>query len=86
MKLNSHSAKTVRPLNDFQVFKGRSEETMKPFGSPVMVHHEAWLIIRDDQANGIPGAPAIYAIYRRSEHRILQIIKSRGVIPVQVAA
>ena len=81
-----HQAKTMRPLNDFQVFKGRSEETMKPFGSPVMVHHEAWLLIRDDQANGTPGVPATYAIYRRSENRILQVIKSRGVVPVQVAA
>ena len=79
-------ARTTRLLNDFQVFKGRSEETMKPFGSPVMVHHEAWLMIQDDQANGTPGVPAVYAIYRRSENRILQIIKSRGVIPVQVAA
>ncbi|HEX4165000.1 MAG TPA: hypothetical protein VHZ55_05945 [Bryobacteraceae bacterium] len=66
--------KNLCPLNDFQVFKGRCEQSMKSFGSPVMAHHEARLIIRDDQANAETEAKAMYAIYKRSENRILQII------------
>ncbi len=74
MKNNARSAKALCPLNDFQVFKGRCDQSMKAFGSPVMAHHEARLIIRDDQANAVHQTPAMYAIYKRSENRILQIV------------
>ncbi len=47
---------------------------MKSFGGPVMAHHEAHLIIRDDQASANENAPAMYAIYKRSENRIVQIV------------
>jgi hypothetical protein len=60
----------MRPLNDFQVFKGRSETTMKAFGGPVMARHEARLLVSDDQKTS---GNAMYAIHQRSENRILQI-------------
>jgi hypothetical protein len=73
----------MRPLNDFQVFKGRSEETMKAFGGPVMAHHEARLLVSDDQKTS---GGAIYAIYKRSENRILQILRAPEAIYVGIAA
>lgn len=76
----------MRPLNDFQVFKGCSEQTMKAFGTPVMVHHEAQLMIRDDQAATAPGTTAMYAIYKRSENRILQIVKAAETAALPLAA
>ena len=66
--------KSSRPVKDFQIFKGRCEQTMQTFGGPVMAHHEARLLVRDDQQNSAPGSHALYAIYKRSENRILQII------------
>ncbi|MDQ2839927.1 MAG: hypothetical protein M3Y72_02580 [Acidobacteriota bacterium] len=87
MKKNTRAAyKSNRPLNDFQVFKGRCEQTMKAFGGPVMAHHEARLIVRDDQASAKSGAPALYAIYKRSENRILQIVETRMAVPFEIAA
>ncbi len=80
------SQKAVRPLHDFQVFKGHNEQTMKAFGGPVMVHHEARLIVRDDQASAIPGVPVLYAIYQRSENRILQILRAPDTACLKVAA
>ena len=64
----------MRPLYDFQVFKGQSETTMKAFGSPVMARHEACLMVRDDQRFS---QTAMYAVYRRSQNRILQIMRSK---------
>ena len=49
------NVRTMRPLNDFQVFKGACEKSMKEFGSPVMAHHEARLLVQDDQATQSPG-------------------------------
>jgi hypothetical protein len=66
-----------RPVNDFQVFKGLSTETMSPFGAPVMVAHEAVLIARDDQAKQTAGPGHLYAIYKRSQNRIVCIIEQR---------
>jgi hypothetical protein len=75
--------KTARPLPDFQIFKGRSEETMQAFGGPVMAHHEARLLVRDDQR---ADDSAVYAIYKRSENRILQILRSPSIVYVSLAA
>ena len=86
MQKNRAAHKTLRPLHDFQVLKGRSEGTMKAFGSPVMVHHEARLIVRNDQASQASGAPALYAIYQRSENRILQIFQTPDAALLKVAA
>ena len=76
----------MAPLNDFQLFKGRTEGTMKAFGSPVMVHHEAWPMTQNDRESSEADGPTIYSIYRRSEERILQIVKTRGTILDQLAA
>jgi len=76
----------TRPLNDFQVFKGRSEQTMKAFGGPVMAHHEAQLLVRNDQAAAAPGTAALYAIYKRSENRILQILGAAESAALPLAA
>ena len=73
--------KVTRPLEDFQVFKGACERSMQPLGGPVMAHHEARLLIRDDQRTNAPGA--MYAIYKRSESRILQIV-TNNVRPMPV--
>jgi hypothetical protein len=78
--------KTTRPLHDFQVFKGGCEQTMKAFGGPVMAHHEARLLVRDDQAGVAPGAAAVYAIYKRSENRILQIVRMPETAELKLAA
>ncbi len=87
MKRNNRSAiKMTRPLNDFQVFKGRCEQTMKAFGGPVMAHHEATLLVRDDQQNASLETPAMYAIYKRSENRILQIVKPSETLALKLAA
>lgn len=64
-----------RPVNDFQVFKGLSSETMSPFGAPVMVAHEAMLIARDDQAKQTAGTAHLYVIYKRSENRIVRVLE-----------
>ena len=40
-----------------------------------MVAHEAFLIARDDQAKQAAGPGHLYAIYKRSENRILRIIE-----------
>lgn len=73
--LKATARRPMRPLNDFQVFKGQSETTMQLFGSPVMAHHEARLMVRDDQRSS---KTATYAIYRRSENRILQIMRGNA--------
>jgi hypothetical protein len=59
----------ARILNDFQIYKGLTLETVEPFGEPVMSCHEAQLLIRDDQKHSTPAA---YFIHRRSENRILR--------------
>jgi hypothetical protein len=59
---------------------------MRAFGGPVMAHHEARLLVRDDQAESAPGAAAVYAIYKRSENRILQIVKTPETAELQLAA
>ena len=86
MKSPKSARTTRRPLNDFQIFKGRSENTMQPFGTPVMVHHEAQLIVRDDQLKEFAGTPVIYAIYKRSENRIVEILPTPDVEPFLLAA
>ena len=48
---------------------------MVPFGSPVMAAHEALLMARDDQEKQAPGTAPVYAIYKRSEHRIIRILE-----------
>lgn len=83
---NRSARKAIQPLNDFQVFKGGCEQTMKAFGGPVMVRHEARLLVRDDQANAAPGSPALYAIYQRSENRILQILQRREGVSLKLVA
>jgi hypothetical protein len=70
------SRRPNRILHDFQVFKGYTDETMKTFGGPVMTHHEAHLLVRNDRERATPGLPSVYAIYRRSENRILQIFRA----------
>ncbi len=72
MKKNN---RILRPLNDFQVFKGKCEQSMKAFGGPLMAQHEASFLIREDQS--LAGGSSMYAIYRRSENRILQIIPAK---------
>jgi hypothetical protein len=59
---------------------------MQAFGTPLMAHHEAQLIIRDDQATESAGTPVIYAIYKRSENRIIQILRTPDVEPFLLAA
>jgi hypothetical protein len=86
MKRKSSVKKTTRPAHDFQVFKGNCENTMQAFGSPVMAHHEAHLIVRDDQANLAPGRAAVYAIYKRSENRILHIVRTAEALALPIAA
>jgi hypothetical protein len=83
---NKSVMRMTRPLNDFQVFKGRCERTMTAFGGPVMAHHEAQLLVRDDQAAAAPGATAMYAIYKRSENRILQIVDAGKASVLPLAA
>ncbi len=51
-----------------------------------MVHHEARLLIIDDQANAAERTQAIYAIYKRSENRILQIVRTPEPVVVELAA
>jgi hypothetical protein len=82
----SHVRRTTRPLNDFQVFKGHTEQTMKAFGGPVMAHHEAQLLVRDDQKRSGQNSAAIYAIHRRSENRILQIFPASKTACLPIAA
>ena len=67
--------RNLRPLNDFQVFKGKCEQSMTAFGNPLVARHEANFLIREDQA--LTGSSSMYAIYRRSENRILQIIPAK---------
>lgn len=69
MRRANKNRKTMRPLNDFQVFKGRSKETMKAFGSPVMVCHEARLLVEDDRKTS---GDAIYVIHKISENRLIR--------------
>jgi hypothetical protein len=69
-------ARTVQFLNDFQVFKGSCQSTMKPFGQPVSAMHEAELMIRDDQEKLAAGRTPLYAIHQRSENRILKIVET----------
>jgi hypothetical protein len=56
---------------------------MQAFGGPVMAHHEARLLVRDDQRGD---DSAVYAIYKRSENRILQIMRSPSIVYVGLAA
>lgn len=86
IRSNRSPRKATQPLNDFQVFKGRCGQTMQAFGGPVMAQHVAHLLVRDDQANAAPGTRALYAIYQRSENRILQILQTREVVSVKLAA
>ena len=86
IKARRSTVKASRPLHDFQVFKGGCEKTMEAFGSPVMAHHEAQLLLRDDQAAQAPGAPVVYAIYKRSSNRILQIVTTSGTAANQKTA
>lgn len=73
-------------MNDYQVFKGRCENTMRPFGQPVSVTHEAQLMIQDDRGKLPAGAFAMYAIHCRSENRITQIIEHHQVIAMPARA
>lgn len=75
-----------RPINDFQVFKGLFASEMAPFGAPVMVAHEALLMARDDQAKQAAGAAVIYAIYKRSENRIVRILEAPLTACLELAA
>ncbi len=68
--------RTVQFLNDFQVFKGNCQKTMKPFGQPVSALHEAELMISDDQNKLAAGRTPLYAIHQRSENRILEIFET----------
>jgi hypothetical protein len=54
-------------IHDFQILKGTSPQTMQPFGSPLTTHHEAMLLIRDDQRKS---SAAIHVIVRRSANRL----------------
>ncbi len=78
--------KTILPVNDFQVFKGQCERTMRPFGQPVTAEHEAELMIRDDRDKLPSGSTALYAIHQRSENKILQIVKSAPRVELLKAA
>jgi hypothetical protein len=71
-------------LNDYQVFKGRCENTMRPFGQPVSATHEAQLLIRDDRGKLPAGALALYAIHQRSENRITQIVEHTRAIVMPI--
>lgn len=66
--------RTVLFMNDFQIFKGECERSMKPFGDAVSAEHEARLIISDDR--GKTRGKSMYAIYQRSENRILEIFEA----------
>jgi len=59
---------------------------MMLFGGPVIAHHEARLLVRNDQERAAPGLPAVYAIYRRSENRILRIFRTPEAICLDLAA
>lgn len=85
-RIHARPRRSIRPLNDFQVLKGLTEDTMKTFGGPVMAHHEARLLVRNDQERSAPGFAAVYAIYRRSENRILQIFRAPRLICLNLAA
>lgn len=74
----SNSPRTVCFVNDFQVFKGACEKTMKAFGSPVTAAHEAELMIRDDRESLTAGDVALYAIHQRSENKIIKIVNAIG--------
>ncbi len=71
-------------LNDYQVFKGKCEKTMLPFGQHVSAAHEAQLLIRDDRGKLAAGSVALYAIHQRSENRITQIVQHRAVAVLPV--
>jgi hypothetical protein len=70
--------RTLQFVNDFQVFKGACENSMKTFGQPVVAAHEAELMIRDDKNELAPGVVALYAIHQRSENRIIKIVNAVG--------
>jgi hypothetical protein len=70
--------RSLQIVNDYQVFKGSCENSMKPFGQPVAVQHEANLMIRDDRRALPAGSVAIYAIHQRSENRIIKIVNMTG--------
>lgn len=70
--------RSLQIVNDYQVFKGSCENSMKPFGQPVAVQHEASLMIRDDRRALPAGSVAMYAIHQRSENRILKIVNVSG--------
>ncbi|MBV8073078.1 MAG: hypothetical protein JO270_24480 [Acidobacteriaceae bacterium] len=74
-RFSSNTRAARRPVHDFQIFKGPCADTMVPFGSPVMAAHEALLMARDDQEKQAPGTAPVYAIYKRSEHRIIRILE-----------
>jgi hypothetical protein len=78
--------RTAAIVNDFQVFKGECENSMRPFGQPVSLTHEAQLLIQDDRSKLAAGAIAMYAIHQRSENRITQIVEHRRVITLPVIA
>ena len=63
-------------LNDYQVFKGACQNTMKPFGQPVSAGHEAHLLIEDDRSKLPLSETALYCIHQRSENRILTIVEA----------
>ena len=63
----------IRILDDFQIYKGLTLETVEPFGKPVMSYHEARLLIQDDQEHSTPAA---YFIHRRSENRIVRTFQA----------
>ncbi len=70
--------RTVALLNDYQVFKGQCQNSMKHFGQPVSALHEAELMIEDDRRKQSASEDAMYAIHQRSEHRILSIVEKRS--------
>lgn len=78
--------KHTTALNDYQVFKGSGENSMLPFGQPVSAVHEAQLMISDDRRKIAVGVEAIYAIHRRSENRITQIVQHRRVTVLPIRA
>ena len=82
----SRRSRTACYLPDFQIFKGTSHHTMRAFGGPLMARHEAILIVRNDRQRTAAAARATYAIYSRSQNRILHIVQPQRPLCLPMAA
>jgi hypothetical protein len=70
----------------FQVYKGACENSMKPFGGPVMTSHEATLMMHDDREKSGAASSAEYAIVDQAENRVLVWLRAPRPVYLERAA